>query len=158
MAGAAAVVGSKLVVVGGQADGRLVPTTEVFDGKSWKVAANIPTPREHLAAASDGRYVYAVGGRVLSPDRIWRRSSATTRRPTVGKLPDMPKPLGGLGAAIVGGSLLAVGGETPTAVLGTALDYDIAGRKWSEAEPMRTPRHGIAVWPRAQRSTPSTAR
>jgi hypothetical protein len=26
----------------------------------------MPTPREHLGAASDGRYVYAVGGRQLS--------------------------------------------------------------------------------------------
>ena len=32
----------------------------------WTDVAEIPTPREHLGAASDGRYLYAVGGRELS--------------------------------------------------------------------------------------------
>ena len=68
-AAAAAVVGDKIVVVGGQADNKLVPQTEVFDGKAWTDVAAIPTPREHLGAASDGRYVYAVGGRELSADQ-----------------------------------------------------------------------------------------
>ena len=66
---AAAVVGDKIVVVGGQADGKLVPQTEVFDGERWTDAADMPTPREHLGAASDGRYVYALGGRDLSADK-----------------------------------------------------------------------------------------
>ena len=65
VAGAAAVADDRIVVVGGQANDQLVPGTEVFDGKSWKPAADIPTPREHLAAASDGHYVYAIGGRDL---------------------------------------------------------------------------------------------
>src|ERR1700749_3893247 len=39
--------------------------TEVFDGISWHDAAGIPVPGDPLAAASDGRYVYAVGGRRL---------------------------------------------------------------------------------------------
>ena len=113
-AGAAAVVGDRIVVVGGQADGRLVDTTEVFDGKRWRVGANIPTPREHLAAVSDGHFVYAVGGRALSPDK----NSAALERydPATDKwqrLPDMPTARGGLGAAIADGHLLAVGGETP---------------------------------------------
>ena len=34
-AGAAAVVGDRIVVVGGQDGGRLVDTTEVFDGERW---------------------------------------------------------------------------------------------------------------------------
>ena len=83
-AAAAAVVGDKIVVVGGQAKGKLVPETEVFDGKRWTDKADIPTPREHLGAASDGRYVYAVGGRALGADKSPRRSSATTPSPTAG--------------------------------------------------------------------------
>ena len=67
-AAAAAVVDDKLVVVGGQNDKQLVAQTEVFDGQSWKQAADLPTPREHLAAVSDGVYVYTVGGRFLSAD------------------------------------------------------------------------------------------
>ena len=145
-AGAAAVVGDRIVVVGGQADDRLVDTTEVFDGKQWSDGADIPTPREHLAAASDGRYVYAVGGRDLSPDK---NSAALERYDPAAdswqRLPDMPTARGGLGAAIVGGRLFAVGGETPTRVMGKVESYDIARKDWSRAPSMRTPRHGIAV-------------
>ena len=146
MAGAAAVVGDRIVVTGGQADGRLVDTTEVFDGKQWKAAANIPTPREHVAAASDGKYVYVVGGRNLSPDKnsaaLERYDPATD---TWQRLPDMPTARGGLGAAIANGHLFAVGGETPTRALGAVESYDIARKAWSRAPGMRTPRHGIEV-------------
>ena len=44
-------VGDKIVVVGGQADGALVKQTEVFDGTKWSAGAELPNPREHLAAA-----------------------------------------------------------------------------------------------------------
>jgi non-specific serine/threonine protein kinase len=145
-AGAAAVVGDRIVVVGGQSDGRLLATTEVFDGKRWRVGADIPTPREHMAAASDGRFLYAVGGRNLGPDKnspaLERYDPAADRWQ---KLPDMPTARGGLGAAVADGHLLAVGGETPTDALGAVESYDIAGKSWSTARAMRTPRHGIAV-------------
>ena len=145
-AGAAAVVGDRIVVTGGQANDRLVDTTEVFDGKQWQSGADIPTPREHLAAVSDGDYLYAVGGRNLGPDK----NSAALERydPAADRwqaLPDMPTARGGLGAAIVAGQLLALGGETPTRPLGAVESYDIAGKDWSRAPSMRTPRHGLSV-------------
>ena len=96
VAGAAAVVGDRIVVVGGQADGRLIDTTEVFDGKRWSDGADIPTPREHVAAASDGRFVYVVGGRAMSPDK---NSAALERYDPADdrwqRLPDMPTGRGG---------------------------------------------------------------
>ncbi len=145
-AGVAAVVGDRIVVTGGQDDGRLLDTTEVFDGKQWRAGADIPTPREHLAAASDGQFVYAVGGRRLSPDKnsaaLERYEPASDRWQ---RLPDMPTARGGLGAAIVDGHLLAVGGESPTDAFGDVESYGLASRKWSNAPSMRTPRHGIAV-------------
>jgi N-acetylneuraminic acid mutarotase len=145
-AGAAAVVGNKLVVVGGQASGQLVKTTEVFDGKSWKDVADIPTPRDHLAAASDGKYVYAVGGRSLSADKnsgaLERYDPATD---SWTKLPAMPTPRGGLGAAIVQTRLVAIGGEAPTNVINVVEGFDLKKGKWSALPPMKTPRHGMAV-------------
>ncbi|PRC45765.1 protein kinase, partial [Mycobacterium sp. ITM-2017-0098] len=104
---AAAVVDDKLVVFGGQNDKQIVPQTEVFDGESWTSAADMPTPREHLAAVSDGVYVYTVGGRVLSADE----NSAAFERfdPESGnweKLPDMPTPRGSYGAALVDGRIV----------------------------------------------------
>ena len=129
-AAAAAVVDDKLVVVGGQDDKQLVAQTEVFDGESWTQAADVPTPREHLAAVSDGVYVYTVGGRFLSADE----NSAAFERfdPESGKwdkLVDMPTPRGSYGAAFIDGRIVAVGGEEPTRVLATVEMYDIANRK-----------------------------
>lgn len=143
---AAAVVGDKLVVTGGQNAKQLVPQTEVFDGSSWRDADNMPTPREHLAAVSDGTYVYTVGGRLLSSDK----NSAAFERfdPQTGtwtKLVDMPTPRGSYGATFIDGRIVAVGGEEPTRVLGVAEMYDIAEGKWSTLPPMPTPRHAEAV-------------
>ena len=132
--------------MGGQADGRLVDTTEVFDGKQWSDGADIPTPREHLAAASDGQATSTRwAGAALSPDK---NSAALERYDPAAdrwqRLPDMPTARGGLAAAIAGGHLLAVGGESPTRALGEVESYDIARKAWSTAPSMRTPRHGIA--------------
>jgi len=145
-AAAAAVVGDKLVVAGGQNEKQLVPQTEVFDGQSWKDAADLPTPREHLAAVSDGFYVYTVGGRFLSADK----NSAAFERfdPQSGqwtKLVDMPTPRGSYGATFIDGRIVALGGEEPTRVLATAEMYDIAEAKWISLPPMPTGRHGEVV-------------
>jgi hypothetical protein len=62
------VVGNKIVVIGGRTAGstaKQVTPTEVFDGTSWHDALGIPVPGDHVAAASDGKYLYAVGGRRL---------------------------------------------------------------------------------------------
>lgn len=145
-AAAAAAVGDKLVVVGGQDNKQLVPQTEVFDGKSWTQSADLPTPREHLAAVSDGTYVYTVGGRFLSADE---NSGAFERfNPASGtwdKLPDMPTPRGSYGAAFIDGRIVAVGGEQPTQVLATVEMFDVANEKWRDVAPLNTPVHGEAV-------------
>ena len=144
--GAAAVVGEKLVVVGGQNDKKIVPQTEVFDGNSWKDAGDMPIPREHLAAVSDGTYVYAIGGRFLSADK----NTAEFDRfdPSSGKwtsLVNMPTPRGSYGAAFIDGRIVAVGGEEPTQVLAVAEMYDIAENKWTTLPPMPTARHAEVV-------------
>ena len=145
-AAAATVVGDKLIVVGGQNEKKLVPQTEIFDGQGWKDAADLPTPREHLAAVSDGTYVYTVGGRFLSADK----NSATFERfdPESGKwekLVDMPTPRGSYGAAYIDGRIVAVGGEEPTRVLSVVEMFDIGTGKWSALTPVPTSRHGEAV-------------
>jgi N-acetylneuraminic acid mutarotase len=143
---ASAVVGDKLVVVGGQDKKHLVAQTEVFDGHSWTQAADLPTPREHLAAVSDGVYVYTVGGRNLSADE---NSGAFERFDPVSgnwdKLPELPTKRGSYGAAVIDGRIVAVGGEEPTRVLATVEMYDIATGKWRTLAPINTPVHGEVV-------------
>ncbi len=51
----------------------LLNTTEIFDGNSWKLGAPMPTPRQMLGAASDGKLVYA------------RRRNRRDRRPSDGR-------------------------------------------------------------------------
>ena len=145
-AAAAAVVGDKIVVVGGQANGKLVPQTEVFDGTGWTDVAPIPTPREHLGAASDGRYLYSVGGRNLSADK---NSAALERYDPASdswtKLEDMPTAAGSVGAAYLAGLVIAVGGEGTTSVSDAVQGYDTAKRAWAQLPALPTARHGIAV-------------
>jgi N-acetylneuraminic acid mutarotase len=143
---AAAVVGDTIVVFGGQNEKKIVASTEVFDGKSWRAAEDLPTPREHLVAVSDGTYVYALGGRFLSADK----NSAAFERfdPQSGKwttLPDMPTPRGSYGAAFIDGRIVAAGGEEPTRVLSTVEMFDLAGGKWTALAPMPTARHAEVV-------------
>jgi serine/threonine-protein kinase PknK len=143
---AAVVVGDKLVVFGGQNAKQLVPQTEVFDGSSWKDAADLPTPREHLAAVSDGTYAYTIGGRFLSSDK----NSAAFERfdPVSGKwtkLVGMPTPRGSYGATYIDGRIVVVGGEEPTRVLNVVEMYDITDGKWSTLAPMPTARHAEVV-------------
>ena len=91
------------------------------------------------AAASDGRYVYAVGGRNLAPDK----NSPALERYDPGsdswtKLPDMPTASGSVAAAVVGGRLITVGGETPTQVSAAVQAYDMTKKRWSTLPPMHT--------------------
>ena len=145
-AAAAAVVGDKIVVVGGQADGKLVRQTEVFDGERWTDVAEMPTPREHLAAASDGRYMYAVGGRNLSADKS---STAIERYDPADdswtKLDGMPQAAGGAGAAYAGGRVVTIGAEGATAASDAVQAYDIENDRWSQLPALPSARHGVAV-------------
>ena len=145
-AGAAAVVGDKIVVAGGQANHQLVAPTEVFDGTKWTDVAAIPTPRDHLAAVADSRYFYAVGGRALSADKnlgaVERYDPAANQWT---RLPALPTPRGGLGAALAGNRLVALGGESPTSVFNTVEVLDLTTNTWTTLPAMKTARHGMGV-------------
>jgi non-specific serine/threonine protein kinase len=146
IAAAAVTVGDKIVVVGGQTDGKLNPTTEVFDGTGWSAADPIPTPREHLAATTDGTYVYVVGGRDLSAGKntfAFERFDPATG--TWQNLPSMPTARGGVAATFVDGRIVAAGGEEPTRVLDTVEAYDVATGTWTRLAPLGVARHGMAM-------------
>ena len=147
VAQAAAVVGDKIVVVGGQADNQLVAPTEVFDGTRWTDAAPIPTPREHLSATTDGTYVYAVGGRNLSSDKNTRGVRAL--RPGDGGVADAcrtcPRRAAGSRRRASTAASSPAGGEEPTRVLPTVEAYDIDTGTWAPLPSLPVPRHGIAL-------------
>jgi N-acetylneuraminic acid mutarotase len=139
-------VDGKIVVTGGQADQKLVRQTEVFDGKRWTDVADIPTPREHLAAASDGRYLYAVGGRDLTAAKnlpTFQRYDPESDSWT--ELDDMPDNAGSVAAAYVDGLVVVVGGEGVTEPSDVVQAFDVESEEWSELPALPSPRHGVAV-------------
>ncbi|MBV9413133.1 MAG: protein kinase, partial [Acidimicrobiia bacterium] len=146
-AGAAAVVGNDLIVVGGQANGQLLTFSEIFDGTQWTQAPGMPTPRQDLAAVADDHFLYAIGGRTLAADK--NLSTFEQFEPSTGKWrtgPAMSSPRSGLGAAIVDGKAYAVAGGTDVQVLGQVESFDLAtGSAWVPVPAFPTPRHGLAV-------------
>ena len=57
----------------------------------------------------------------------------------------MPVASGSLGAAIVKGRLVAVGGEDSTRVIKSVQSYDLKSGRWSQLDALPTPRHGLGV-------------
>jgi non-specific serine/threonine protein kinase len=149
-AAAAAVVGDKLVVVGGRTGSeQLVRETEVFDGTAWHDGARILVPGDHLAAASDGSSLYAVGGRRFDSDhntRAVQRYEPATNRWT--RLTNLPRRLSGAGVAVVNGQLIVAGGEnTSLKVTSTVRAYDLTApaAAWTTLPSLAVARHGLAV-------------
>ena len=144
-AAAAAVVGDRIIVTGGvDADGRLLNTTEIFDGSSWKLGAPIPTPRQMLGVASDGKLVYAVGGTNGTSDL----ATVEAYDPVADAwttLPELPERRSDFGVAIADGRLVAVGGKSAGQVLKSVAALDLATTTWTDLPDMGTARHGLAV-------------
>lgn len=144
-AAAAAMVGDRIIVTGGvDANGALLNTTEIFDGNSWILGAELPTPRALLAAASDGTLMYAVGGTDGTSDM----RSVEAYDPVANvwtTLPDLPQASRDLGVTIADGRLLAVGGLSARQVLKSVAALDLPTLTWAGLPDMGTARHGMAV-------------
>lgn len=146
-AAGAAIARGKIYVVGGVTRGGLARTALTFDlrRRRWSRVAG-PTPREHLAATASGGRVYALAGRTAGFDtnlgtfevydaarRRWRR------------LPPVPEPRGGTGAAASGRTIVSVGGEASTGTIGKVYAFDVRTRRWRRLPDLPTPRHGLGV-------------
>lgn len=147
-ASAAAIAGGKLYVVGG-VDGRrgLARVAFALDLRTgrWSRIPG-PGPREHLAAASAGPRVYALGGRSAGIDTNTNRFEvydARTRRWT--RLAPVPQARGGTGAALVNGRIVSVGGERPQGTIRSVYAYELRTKRWRRLADLPTPRHGLGV-------------
>ena len=105
-----------------------------------------PTPREHLAAASAGGLVYALGGRLgdleSNLDAFEVYSPATQ---AWSKLAPVPYRRGGTGAAVAKGLIVSMGGEENGGTIGSVYGYELATARWRRLPNMPTPRHGLGV-------------
>jgi N-acetylneuraminic acid mutarotase len=139
-AGAAVTSGQGIMIVGGIGDDRHIASAEIFDGLTWRSEASMPNPYDHVAAASETRGpVFVVGGR-----------AAGKHFPTVqyfygdkwDRLPDMHTARSGLGAGVIDGQLIVLGGEGPR--IFPEVETFSVGR-WRRLPDIGVPRHGIGV-------------
>lgn len=150
-AAAAAVVGDLLVVTGGQADGEVVGATEIFDlvAKRWRTGAPMPTPRDHLAAASDGVHLYAIGGRRVSIGSVL--GAAERYDPAADRwapLPALPTARGGFAGAFSTwseGTVVTAGGEGAAGTFDEVEAFSVRGGVWAPFAGLPLARHGLGL-------------
>lgn len=141
--GRAVRVGDSAYLVGGLVTpvvdnfGRSTAAFRRFDIDSGRFTSLPPLPERlnHVGIASDGEAIYVVGGlgdqlEFLSTasQSAWRYDIASRRW---SELAAMPKARGALGAAIVGGTLYAIGGRDGADTLDAVEAYDIRSDTWS---------------------------
>jgi N-acetylneuraminic acid mutarotase len=141
---AAAVVGERLYVLGGD-DGRgAVATNYEYDPRSnsWAVRAPMPTARSAPMAAVIGGRIYVAGG---SPDSVGRTLEAYDPATDAwASLPPMPTGRNHVAGGAIGGQLYVVGGRPPL-TLSVLEVFDPATNTWSTRAPMPTGRSGHAA-------------
>ena len=161
-AAATASIGNKIYVAGGSmgnngaSAGPTVRDFAAYDVTTdmWELLEQIPAPeRNHGPGAAVGGIFYILGGRTAGPtDNLQSRVDAfdpgtgqwTARAP-------MPRARGGCSAAVLGGSIIVVGGEgnptsvNPNRVFPETDIYDPVANSWRTLAPMRTPRHGMGA-------------
>jgi N-acetylneuraminic acid mutarotase len=162
-AGAVAVHDGRIIYAGGQRIvldplPRRVPVADVdmYDPRTdtWTRLPDMPTPRDHLGLEVVGDTAYAVGGRKLRFDQPVTATEAldlTTRRWRTDLAP-IPTSRGGFATGVVGGRIVAIGGESPHPDAPTPAHvhahqdveaYDPDRNAWRPLDPMPSGRYGI---------------
>jgi non-specific serine/threonine protein kinase len=146
-AAGAAVLGGRLYVVGGVGPSGLARAAfEYAPGtRRWRTVP-APTPREHLAVVAAGGRIWAIGGRTAGLDtnldlvESWRPGERTWRLE-----PALPEARGGTGAAVVGNTIVSVGGEAPPGTIRSVYALDTGENHWRRLPDLTTPRHGLGL-------------
>ena len=143
----AAAAGGRLYVVGGVGRGGLARRMLALDParRRWRSLPG-PTPRQHLAVTAWRRTLYAVAGRLSGFASNLRLVEAYA--PAWGswrRLPPLPEPRGGTGAAVARGVIVSVGGEEPAGTIASVYGYDLGQGRWRRLPDLPTPRHGLGV-------------
>ena len=145
-AAAAATADGRVWVVGGRTRTGLATRALSLDLNTlrWRVVPG-PTPREHLAATALGGRVHVLAGRLAGLDtNLGTVEAYSPRTNRWSKLPSLPDPRGGTGAAAIGGRIVSVGGESPGGTNASVWALRPGGR-WVRLPDLPTPRHGLGV-------------
>jgi kelch-like protein 12 len=137
----------RLYAIGGNTVAGNVGPVEVYDPATgaWSDMSAFPSPRNHVSGFVFGSTVCAAGGR--SPTKI-RVDCFDLDRSAWVRLPDLPSPTSGAGAAALDdGRVVIMGGQD-------ALESNIVNEvellqpnAWAVLGPMLAPRHGFELAP-----------
>ncbi len=134
-----------LYAIGGNTSRLNVPVAEAYDpvANAWTLLPALPQPRNHVSGFVVGESVCVAGGRSPTTSRV---DCFDTARGAWWRLPDLPRPTSGGGAAtFIGGAVVMMGGQdaTETAIVDQLTHYSPSG--WSVADRMLVPRHGFEL-------------
>ena len=170
-AAGAAVAGGKIYVIGGAAitpgskataidyatPHQAVGTVEEYDPatNTWRSRSPMPTARNHLAVASVGGKIYAIGGRLgavfigLASDTDVVEEYDPAVDMWTGVRARMPTPRSAVAWGVFGNRIYVAGGEFQDARMSAAFKaveaYDPARNQWSVLPSMPVGRHGVAA-------------
>lgn len=136
----------RLYAIGGNTVAANVAPAEVYDTQSgqWSDLPPLPAPRNHVAGFVYGPDVCAAGGRSPNTTRVdcFNFESMTWVR-----LPDLPRPTSGAGAATLDdGSVIVMGGEdAQESAIVDQLARLPSSNQWTSTETMLAPRHGCQL-------------
>jgi len=146
-------VGDKIIAALGYDSGD-TNLTRIYDiaHNTWSFGATAPGASSEGAGVAHGGLFYNVGGRGAGFNSLWSYNPPSDTWNS--GLAPMPTPRAGLGAAVVGNAIYAIGGRTATGgpcsgggvfESATVERYDIATDTWSTVAPLPTPRSDLAA-------------
>ncbi len=103
--------------------------------RRWEVATPLPTPATAFAPASDGRYLYAIGGLNLVPGlptvTTARRLDTTAQNPQWAEIAPIPTGLNSIDGVFLKGKIYVPGGfNASNQLVGQHFAYDVATDTW----------------------------
>ncbi|NPV09857.1 MAG: hypothetical protein HPY83_18090 [Anaerolineae bacterium] len=145
----AAVVGTKLVVVGGDTAEGITGSVEVYDTatNTWRLGAPKPTPVSNIGAVAVGGQVYVPGGLLADGQvtRVVEVYDPATDRWRRG--PALPEELCAYGLATDGTSIYIVGGWDGRQYRADLYVLEPGAEVWRRLSPLPHARlHAAAVW------------
>ena len=149
---AGATLGSTIVVAGGlTADAEASDLVHLYDSGTdgWRRGPSLPLGLHHVGLAALGDRIWLVGGYSTGPGGAWVPQAATYSL-AVGESawrsePPLNEARGGLALAAVAGTLVAIGGTTPTGIA-TSVELLVPGeRSWKAGPSLSEPRDHLAA-------------
>jgi N-acetylneuraminic acid mutarotase len=139
-----------LHAIGGRVMGDdVLATHEVYNPatNTWRKAAPMPTPRDHVASFVVGGKIHIIGGRTGATEANVANHDIydpATDRWTAA--PPMPTPRSSLAFAQLGDMLVVAGGECRNRMAYNEVEaFDVRNNRWVTLPDLPQPRHGFAA-------------